>query len=129
VLPWHQDRWAHLDRDPLLTVYTALDPATAATGCIHLIPKSHELGCLNPSHHSGFLTEAMAEAGSGLARGARRQQITPIERGPAVHRAERKLYRVGPNCGPTLALTGIFSQIVGSSLAIWANPVRFLLRP
>ena len=91
----------------------ALDPATAATGCIHLIPKSHELGCLNPSHHSGFLTEAMAEAGFGLARSARRQQITSIERGPSCraprsHRApaahERKLYRVGPNYGPTLGL-------------------------
>jgi phytanoyl-CoA hydroxylase len=61
VLPWHQDRWAHLDRDPLLTMYTALDPATEQTGCIHLIPKSHKLGCVNPSHHSGFLTEQQAD--------------------------------------------------------------------
>jgi len=60
VLPWHQDRWAHLDRDPQLTVYTALDPATAETGCIHLIPRSHKLGVLNPAHHSGFLTEEQA---------------------------------------------------------------------
>ena len=54
-------RWAHLDRDPQLTVYTALDPATEETGAVHLIPGSHKLGCINPSHHSGFLTPEQAE--------------------------------------------------------------------
>ncbi|MES1211695.1 MAG: phytanoyl-CoA dioxygenase family protein, partial [Acidobacteriota bacterium] len=36
VLPWHQDGgdvWA-LDRDPLVTVWVALDPATRANGCV-----------------------------------------------------------------------------------------------
>lgn len=51
ALPWHQDRWQHLDIDPLLTVYTALDPATAANGCVKVVPKSHKLGILNPDHH------------------------------------------------------------------------------
>src|SRR6476661_7180908 len=37
-LPWHQDRWSDLDRDPLVTVYTALDPATIANGCVQVIP-------------------------------------------------------------------------------------------
>src|SRR5688572_21952383 len=32
-LPWHQDRWTMLDRDPLVTTWTALDPATIANGC------------------------------------------------------------------------------------------------
>lgn len=27
---------------------------------IHLIPRSHKLGCINPDHHSGFLTEEQA---------------------------------------------------------------------
>lgn len=56
-LPWHQDRWSHLDRDPLLTVWTALDPATVANGCVQVLPGSHKLGLINPDHPSGFLTE------------------------------------------------------------------------
>ncbi|MGH7214607.1 MAG: phytanoyl-CoA dioxygenase family protein [Tepidisphaeraceae bacterium] len=54
-LPWHQDRWTHLDRDPLLTVYTALDPATKANGCVQIVPGSHKRGVINASHSSGFL--------------------------------------------------------------------------
>lgn len=55
VLPWHQDRWAFLDRDPLVTVWTALDPATVANGCVRVIPGSHRHGLINPEHGSGFL--------------------------------------------------------------------------
>eukprot|EP00039_Didymoeca_costata_P020448 m.341296 g.341296 ORF g.341296 m.341296 type:complete len:285 (+) comp19986_c0_seq1:101-955(+) len=56
-LPWHQDRWQHLDKDPLLTVYTALDPAGLINGCVQVIPKSHKKGVINREHHSSFLTE------------------------------------------------------------------------
>lgn len=59
-LPWHQDRWVYLDRDPLITVWTALDPATLANGCVQIIPGSHKGGLINPSHHSGFLTPEQA---------------------------------------------------------------------
>jgi ectoine hydroxylase-related dioxygenase (phytanoyl-CoA dioxygenase family) len=59
-LPWHQDRWTYLDRDPLVTLWTALDPATIANGCVQIIPGSHKLGLVNPSHASGFLTEEQA---------------------------------------------------------------------
>jgi hypothetical protein len=59
-LPWHQDRWSFLDRDPLITVWTALDPATIANGCVQIIPASHHCGVINPSHESGFLTDAQA---------------------------------------------------------------------
>ena len=59
-LPWHQDRWSTLDRDPLLTVWTALDPATAENGAVQVIPGSHRLGVVNPEHSSGFLTEDQA---------------------------------------------------------------------
>lgn len=55
-LPWHQDRWHHLDRDPLLTVYTALDPSSLVNGCVQVIPKSHTKGVINRAHHSSFLT-------------------------------------------------------------------------
>jgi phytanoyl-CoA hydroxylase len=56
-LPWHQDRWSHLDRDPQITLWTALDPATKANGCVQIIPASHKLGLINPEHPSGFLTK------------------------------------------------------------------------
>ncbi len=60
-LPWHQDRWDILDRDPILTVWTALDPATIENGCVQIIPGSHKYGLINPEHASGFLTKAQAE--------------------------------------------------------------------
>ena len=49
ILPWHQDGgavWA-LDRDPLITIWVALDPATRANGCMEVIPGSHRLGLLS----------------------------------------------------------------------------------
>ena len=60
-LPWHQDRWNNLDRDPLITVWTALDPATKANGCVQIIRGSHKWGVINPDHGSGFLTPEQAK--------------------------------------------------------------------
>lgn len=60
-LPLHQDRWRALDRDPLLTIYTALDDANEDNGCVQLIPRTHHT-LLNPDHPSGFLTPEMASA-------------------------------------------------------------------
>jgi hypothetical protein len=60
LLPWHQDRWSYLDRDPLITIWTALDPAIVANGCVEVIPGSHTRGLLNAEHVSGFLTEEQA---------------------------------------------------------------------
>jgi len=59
-LPWHQDAWTDLDRQPLITVWTALDPATKANGCVEAIPGSHRQGLVNPDHPSGFLSEEQA---------------------------------------------------------------------
>jgi len=59
-LPFHQDRWSYLDRDPLVTTWAALDPATKANGCVQIVPKSHKLGLVNPAHGSGFLTKEQA---------------------------------------------------------------------
>ncbi len=61
-LPWHQDRWTSLDRDPQITLWTALDPATKANGCVQVIPGSHRHGLINPTHASGFLSKAQAAA-------------------------------------------------------------------
>ena len=60
-MPWHQDRWVYLDHDPLITVWTALDPATVANGCVQVIPGSHKSGLINPSHPSGFLTTEQSQ--------------------------------------------------------------------
>lgn len=52
-LPWHQDGgtgWG-LDRDPVVTVWTALDPATRANGCVKIVPGSHHLGLLSQRGH------------------------------------------------------------------------------
>lgn len=49
ILPWHQDGgmvWA-LDRDPLVTIWVALDDATVENGCMECIPGSHRLGLLS----------------------------------------------------------------------------------
>lgn len=59
LLPYHQDRWWHLDRDPLVTVWTALDPATVENGCVRIFPGTHKR-LFNPEHHSGFLTDEQA---------------------------------------------------------------------
>ena len=59
-LVWHQDRWTHLDRDPLITVWTALDPATLDNGCVQIVPGSHA-ALVNPEHGSGFLTGEQTE--------------------------------------------------------------------
>lgn len=59
-LPWHQDAWTDLDRQPIITIWTALDPATKANGCVEAIPGSHAGGLINPEHASGFLTAEQA---------------------------------------------------------------------
>lgn len=61
LLPWHQDRWSDLDRDPLVTLWTALDPATEENGCVQVIEGSHKFGLLNPAHGSGYVTEEQAQ--------------------------------------------------------------------
>lgn len=61
-LPWHQDRWTSYDRDPLVTLWTAMDPATIANGCVQVVPKSHRYGLINPTHSSGFLSRAQSAA-------------------------------------------------------------------
>jgi ectoine hydroxylase-related dioxygenase (phytanoyl-CoA dioxygenase family) len=50
MLPWHQDggvSWGGLDRDPVVTCWVALDRATAANGCLQIVPGSHKLGLLS----------------------------------------------------------------------------------
>ena len=58
-LVWHQDRWIYLDRDPLITIWTALDPATIENGCVQITSGFHHT-LINPTSGSGFLTEEQA---------------------------------------------------------------------
>ena len=60
-LVWHQDRWTFYDRDPLITIWTALDPATVANGCVFIAPRRHH-ALINPSHATGFMTDEQADA-------------------------------------------------------------------
>ena len=49
VLPWHQNggnAWG-LDRDPLVTVWVALDDATAENGCLEAVRGSHHTGLVS----------------------------------------------------------------------------------
>ena len=50
VLPWHQDGGSYwgLDRSPTLQIWTALDDAPEASGCLEVIPGSHEGGLATP---------------------------------------------------------------------------------
>lgn len=60
ILPWHQDGgdvWG-LDRDPLVTLWLAIDPATLSNGCVEVIPGSHRLGVLTSD--GSTLTEERA---------------------------------------------------------------------
>ncbi|HLK55182.1 MAG TPA: phytanoyl-CoA dioxygenase family protein [Chthonomonadaceae bacterium] len=54
VLPYHQDAGAQwgLDRDPKITVWTALDAATIANGCMQVIPGSHKHGLFSAHGHT-----------------------------------------------------------------------------
>ena len=92
VLPWHQDigeGWG-LDRNPIITIWTALDNATVANGCMQIVPGSHKLGVLNPQH---FVTEA------DQARYTREQDVIDLEvaAGEAILLHNFMLHRSGVN--------------------------------
>ena len=79
-LPWHQDAGAFwgLSRDPELQIWTALDDAPAAAGCLEIVPGTHLGGRATPEGgvipdevvaHSGKLEQSIlapARAGEAL---------------------------------------------------------------
>ena len=51
-LGWHQDvgvGWG-IDQNPIITLWTALDDATKATGCMQVVPGSNQYGVINQKH-------------------------------------------------------------------------------
>ncbi len=96
VLPWHQDGggvWA-LDRDPLVTIWVALDPATRANGCVEIVPGTHRLGLL--STFGSTITEEDA------ARHCPPESVQPleVEPGHAVLLHNWLIHRSGVNPSP-----------------------------
>ena len=67
-LPFHQDGgdWWAVDRDPRFFVWTALEDATRANGCVHVIPGTHALGLLSKRGHT-LSAGALARVGGAAA--------------------------------------------------------------
>lgn len=106
VLPWHQDGgdvWA-LDRDPLVTIWVALDPATVANGCVEVIPGSHRLGLLSAQGSSVSQEDA--------TRHCPADQVHPVEvpAGHAVLMHNWLIHRSGvnPTSQPRRAFTACY---------------------
>jgi phytanoyl-CoA hydroxylase len=103
VLPWHQDGgdvWA-LDRDPLVTVWVALDPATRANGCMEVVPGTHRLGLLS------LYGSTVEEEHVKVHCPAERVQPLEVEAGHAVLLHNWLIHRSGvnPTSVPRRALT------------------------
>lgn len=98
-LEWHQDRWTTLDRDPQITVWTALDQTSIANGCVEIVPRSHHR-LQNPSANGGFLSIAQLD---GLNRRIKsddpwcRSVHLELEAGEAVLLHNWTLHRSGTN--------------------------------
>jgi ectoine hydroxylase-related dioxygenase (phytanoyl-CoA dioxygenase family) len=105
-LPWHQDAgdvWK-LDRDPLVTVWVALDPATRANGCVEVITGSHRLGLL--SQHGSTLSAADVERHCPVERVVSLE----LEAGHAVLMHNWLVHRSGinPSSQPRRAFTACY---------------------
>ena len=68
ILPWHQDvgvGWG-VGYNPTITVWTAIDPAMVANGCMQIVPGSHKRGSDHRKALSfGRAASRMRAAGSG----------------------------------------------------------------
>ena len=72
-LPWRQNAagaWK-LDRDPLVTLWVALDPATRTEGCLQVLRGTHRLGLLSQvrppdSEPMNTIEDLELEAGEGI---------------------------------------------------------------
>lgn len=96
MLPWHQDGgdiWA-LDRDPLMTIWVALDPATRSNGCLEVVPGTHRLGLLSPRGSTLCETDARLHCPASA--------VVPLEVGPgcAILLHNWLIHRSGVNPSP-----------------------------
>ena len=91
--PWHQDdgRFWGLDRPPVLQVWTALDDASEAAGCLEVLPGSHMLGLASPE--GGTITPAALEQ----ARAEHLAVALPARRGECILVHNHTWHRTGFN--------------------------------
>ena len=107
VLPWHQDGgdvWA-LDRDPLVTIWVALDPATRANGCVEVVPGHAPAGPAEPvrQHASRRRTSAPLPRRSASSRSRSRPGHAVLLHNWLIHRSG-----VNPSPVPRRAFTACY---------------------
>ena len=113
VLAWHQDVGAGwgIDTNPTTTVWTALDAATVASGCMQIAPGSNKLGILNENH---FTTE------EDQAKYARDEDVVELEAeaGEAILLHNFLLHRSGVNttAAPRRAFSATYMDATTRSL-------------
>ncbi len=93
AVPWHQDdgRFWGLDRPPSLQIWTALDDAPRAAGCLEVVPGSHRGGLASPE--GGTITpDALLQARAG-----ERAVALPARRGEAILVHNHLWHRTGHN--------------------------------
>lgn len=93
AVPWHQDdgRFWGLDRRPSLQVWTALDDAPLAAGCLEVVPGSHRHGLATPEGGT-IPDERLEEVHAG-----RHAQALPARRGHAYLVHNHTWHRTGRN--------------------------------
>jgi hypothetical protein len=124
VLPWHQDGGVYwgVDRDPVLQIWTALDDVSIESGCVEVIPGSHEGGFATPL--GGLIPAHVAEA-----RGAEAQAVpVPARAGEAMLIHNQLWHRSGVNrtCAPRRAFTVCYMTAETRCLRKKRAPREFL---
>ncbi len=124
LLPWHQDggRFWGLDRDPTLQIWTALDDAPAAAGCVEVLPGSHRAGLATPL--GGVVPEAHVQA-----RGADAAAVAlPAVAGEAILIHNHLWHRSGVNAteAPRRAFTVCFMSAETRCLRTKRAPRSFV---
>lgn len=79
-LPWHQDggQFWGLDREPVCQLWTALDDAPEAGGCLEVLPGSHHAGLSTPL--GGLVPAALVSAADADTRAV----SLPVRAGEAI---------------------------------------------
>ena len=87
-LPWHQDggRFWGLTAQPPLTLWTALDDAPVASGCVEVIPGSHRGGLVRPS--GGVVPDAAVDAAAAVPVPAQAGDVVLLDT-LVIHRSRR----------------------------------------
>jgi len=93
AVPWHQDdgRFWGLDRPPILQVWTALDDAPLASGCLELVPGSHLAGLATPE--GGTVPQDCLDR----ERAEQRAVALPARCGESILVHNHTWHRTGPN--------------------------------